>query len=103
MQRCNSPLINGARLWKEGVPEYVQLQVMHQLAVTGKQYARSLLAIIHQFGNQLRRLHFCRLRNLVEVIAGGRHRKPALTQSRYQLIRCVIEQSRAVDQRRLAH
>ncbi len=26
----------GARLWKEGVPEYVQLQVQHQLAVTGK-------------------------------------------------------------------
>lgn len=29
----------GARLWKEGVPEYVQLQVQHQLAVTGKQAA----------------------------------------------------------------
>ena len=26
----------GARLWKGGVPEYVQLQVQHQLAVTGK-------------------------------------------------------------------
>jgi putative phage-type endonuclease len=26
----------GARLWKNGVPEYVQLQVQHQLAVTGK-------------------------------------------------------------------
>jgi putative phage-type endonuclease len=26
----------GARLWKDGVPEYVQLQVQHQLAVTGK-------------------------------------------------------------------
>lgn len=26
----------GARLWREGVPEYVQLQVQHQLAVTGK-------------------------------------------------------------------
>lgn len=26
----------GSRLWKEGVPEYVQLQVQHQLAVTGK-------------------------------------------------------------------
>ena len=25
----------GSRLWKEGVPEYVQLQVQHQLAVTG--------------------------------------------------------------------
>lgn len=29
----------GARLWKDGVPEYVQLQVQHQLAVTGKQTA----------------------------------------------------------------
>jgi len=29
----------GAKLWKEGVPEYVQLQVQHQLAVTGKQAA----------------------------------------------------------------
>lgn len=29
----------GARLWQDGVPEYVQLQVQHQLAVTGKQAA----------------------------------------------------------------
>jgi len=27
----------GSRLWRDGVPEYVQLQVQHQLAVTGKQ------------------------------------------------------------------
>lgn len=26
----------GARLWRDGVPEYVQLQVQHQLAVTNK-------------------------------------------------------------------
>ena len=25
----------GSRLWKDGVPEYIQLQVQHQLAVTG--------------------------------------------------------------------
>jgi putative phage-type endonuclease len=36
---CKTAGINGARLWKEGVPEYVQLQVMHQLAVAGKQAA----------------------------------------------------------------
>jgi len=36
---CKTAGINGARLWKEGVPEYVQLQVMHQLAVTSKQAA----------------------------------------------------------------
>jgi putative phage-type endonuclease len=29
----------GSRLWKDGVPEYIQLQVQHQLAVTGKQAA----------------------------------------------------------------
>lgn len=29
----------GARHWGDGVPEYVQLQVQHQLAVTGKQAA----------------------------------------------------------------
>jgi len=36
---CKTAGLNGARLWKEGVPEYVQLQVQHQLAVTGKQAA----------------------------------------------------------------
>lgn len=29
----------GSRLWREQVPEYVQIQVQHQLAVTGKQAA----------------------------------------------------------------
>jgi putative phage-type endonuclease len=29
----------GSRLWREGVPEYVQCQVQHQLAVTGKRVA----------------------------------------------------------------
>jgi putative phage-type endonuclease len=36
---CKTAGIHGARLWQDGVPEYVQLQVMHQLAVTGKQAA----------------------------------------------------------------
>ncbi|MDP1999313.1 MAG: YqaJ viral recombinase family protein [Rhodoferax sp.] len=36
---CKTAGINGARLWKDCVPEYIQLQVMHQLAVTGKQAA----------------------------------------------------------------
>ena len=31
---CKTAGIHGARLWRDGVPEYVQLQVMHQLAVT---------------------------------------------------------------------
>ena len=33
---CKTAGMNGAKLWRDGVPEYVQLQVMHQLAVTGK-------------------------------------------------------------------
>ena len=36
---CKTAGIHGARLWRDGVPEYVQLQVMHQLAVTGKSAA----------------------------------------------------------------
>ena len=36
---CKTAGINGVRLWKGGVPEYVRIQVMHQLAVTGKQAA----------------------------------------------------------------
>lgn len=36
---CKTAGMNGARLWADGVPQYVQLQVMHQLAVTGKQAA----------------------------------------------------------------
>ncbi len=36
---CKTAGIQGARLWKDGVPEYVQLQVQHQLAVTGKRAA----------------------------------------------------------------
>jgi len=33
---CKTAGLNGARLWQEGVPEYIQLQVQHQLAVTNK-------------------------------------------------------------------
>lgn len=36
---CKTAGIHGSFHWKDGVPEYVQLQVMHQLAVTGKQAA----------------------------------------------------------------
>ena len=38
----------GARLWREGVPEYVQCQVQHQLAVTGKQAADVCVLICGQ-------------------------------------------------------
>src|SRR5690554_4036572 len=36
---CKTAGINGARLWRDGVPKYIEVQVMHQLAVTGKQAA----------------------------------------------------------------
>jgi len=45
---CKTAGMNGARLWKEGVPEYVQLQVLHQLAVTGKQAADVAVLICGQ-------------------------------------------------------
>jgi len=45
---CKTAGFNGVRLWKEGVPEYVQLQVMHQLAVTGKQAADVAVLICGQ-------------------------------------------------------
>lgn len=45
---CKTAGIHGAKLWKEGVPEYIQLQVMHQLAVTGKQAADVAVLICGQ-------------------------------------------------------
>jgi putative phage-type endonuclease len=33
---CKNAGRNGAKLWRDSVPEYVQLQVQHQLTVTGK-------------------------------------------------------------------
>ena len=45
---CKTAGLNGSRLWKEGVPEYIQLQVMHQLAVTGKQTADVAVLICGQ-------------------------------------------------------
>lgn len=38
----------GARLWRDGVPEYVQIQVQHQLAVTGKSSADVAVLICGQ-------------------------------------------------------
>ena len=45
---CKTAGIDGARLWKDGVPEYIQLQVLHQLAVTGKQAADVAVLICGQ-------------------------------------------------------
>ncbi|MGQ3053090.1 MAG: YqaJ viral recombinase family nuclease [Roseateles sp.] len=50
---CKTAGVHGARLWQNGVPEYVQLQVMHQLAVTGKQAADVAVLI----GGQELRIH----------------------------------------------
>ena len=38
----------GARLWQDGVPEYVQIQVQHQLAVTGKTAAHVAVLLCGQ-------------------------------------------------------
>ncbi|WP_175911894.1 lambda-exonuclease family protein [Burkholderia sp. BCC1640] len=45
---CKTAGINGAKLWRDGVPEYVQLQVQHQLAVTGKPAAHVAVLVCGQ-------------------------------------------------------
>ena len=53
----------GSRLWKDGVPEYVQLQVQHQLAVTGKAAADVAVLLCGQ------KLEIHRIERDEEVIA----------------------------------
>jgi putative phage-type endonuclease len=36
---CKTAGIHSAKFWENGVPDYIKLQVMHQLAVTGQQAA----------------------------------------------------------------
>lgn len=45
---CKTAGFQSSFLWREGVPEYIQLQVMHQLAVTGKQAADVAVLICGQ-------------------------------------------------------
>ncbi|KJS09973.1 MAG: hypothetical protein VR73_00475 [Gammaproteobacteria bacterium BRH_c0] len=45
---CKTAGEYGARLWREGVPEYIQCQVQHQLAVTGKAAADVCVLICGQ-------------------------------------------------------
>ncbi|KWC42419.1 endonuclease [Burkholderia ubonensis] len=45
---CKTAGEYGARLWREGVPEYVQIQVQHQLAVTGKMAAHVAVLLCGQ-------------------------------------------------------
>jgi len=45
---CKTAGFHGSFLWRDGVPEYIQLQVMHQLSVTGKQCADVAVLICGQ-------------------------------------------------------
>lgn len=45
---CKTAGLHGAKLWEQGVPEYVQLQVLHQMAVTGKRAADVAVLICGQ-------------------------------------------------------
>ncbi|WP_197468537.1 YqaJ viral recombinase family protein, partial [Alcanivorax sp. HI0083] len=45
---CKTTGQYGAKLWADGVPEYIQCQVQHQLAVTGKQAADVAVLICGQ-------------------------------------------------------
>ena len=60
---CKTAGIYGAKLWRDGVPEYVQLQVQHQLAVTGKQAADVAVLIC---GQELQIFRVHRDANLIE-------------------------------------
>lgn len=51
MRCCSILSIHRARLWRDGVPEYVQLQVMHQLAVIGHRAADMAVLV---YGQELR-------------------------------------------------
>ncbi len=48
---CKTAGMNGAKLWRDGVPEYVVLQVQHQLAVTSKAAADVAVLVC---GNEFR-------------------------------------------------
>lgn len=45
----------GSRLWRDGVPEYIQCQVQHQLAVTGRQ-AADVCVLLHGQKIEIHRL-----------------------------------------------
>jgi putative phage-type endonuclease len=60
---CKTAGRNGAKLWDDGVPDYVECQVQHQLAVTGKAAADVCVLIC---GQELR-VH--RIKRNEEVIA----------------------------------
>lgn len=45
---CKTAGMHSAKFWDNGVPDYIQLQVMHQLAVTGQQAADVAVLIAGQ-------------------------------------------------------
>ncbi|MBO2962236.1 YqaJ viral recombinase family protein [Burkholderia pseudomallei] len=45
---CKTAGAHGARLWRDGIPEYVAIQVQHQLAVTGKTAAHVAVLLCGQ-------------------------------------------------------
>jgi predicted phage-related endonuclease len=67
---CKTAGAYGAKLWSEGVPEYIQLQVQHQLAVTGKQSADVAVLVA---GQDFRIYHIQRdndlIHNLIQLEA----------------------------------
>jgi putative phage-type endonuclease len=67
---CKTAGIHGSRLWKDGVPEYVQIQVQHQLAVTGKQ-AADVAVLLGGQELQVHRIHRdeALIANLIELEA----------------------------------
>lgn len=75
---CKTAGINGVKLWRDGVPEYIQLQVQHQLAVTGKETADVAVLI----GGQ--RLEIHRIKRNPVLIA-------RLIELEAQFWQCVIE------------
>jgi len=55
----------GARLWKDGVPDYIQCQVQHQLAVTGDQAADVAVLIC---GQEFRTYRIERNQELIDAL-----------------------------------
>lgn len=65
---CKTTGMNGQKLWRDGVPEYIQLQVQHQLAVTGKRAADVAVLVC---GNDFRTFRIQRddkmIKSLIEL------------------------------------
>lgn len=55
----------GSRLWKDGVPDYIQCQVQHQLAVTGKRAADVCVLLC---GQQLKIYRIERNEELIDAL-----------------------------------